>query len=285
MNVFSRTCWTLLLAMLAAPLVRAQVPATPDNLVTPTILADTTAIVPGQPFRVGIQLRMLGKWHVYWSNGGEGGEPTRVRFTLPDGFAVSPIQFPTPIRFEQEGPIVSFGYEGEVLLIATITPPKQLPDGPVKIVADVSWLACEKICIPGEATLELSLPVAASASPAHAATFDAWTPRLPVASRQANAIESIDVNSGVTPAGGTLTVTVTWKQVPANLGFFPPAFETGTWGDANMQTRDRTTVATIDVRPWSGRTLPAGTHEAVIGFDTPAGNRRGVAVTFAVAGQ
>ena len=43
------------------------------------------------------------------------------------------------------------------MLLARITPPRDLAVGkPVTLDADVSFLVCEKICIPGEASLSLA---------------------------------------------------------------------------------------------------------------------------------
>src|SRR5206468_7460443 len=48
-----------------------------------------------------------------------------------------------------------------------------------KLVADASWLVCEKICIPGGATLELELPVSASSQPANTERFPRYRRLLP----------------------------------------------------------------------------------------------------------
>ena len=36
------------------------------TLVKASLLADTTAIVPGKPFEVGVLLEMEPGWHTYW---------------------------------------------------------------------------------------------------------------------------------------------------------------------------------------------------------------------------
>src|SRR5262245_33048913 len=41
--------------------------------VKPSLLADTTAIVPGQPFTVLVRMEMMPGWHVYWEFGGDSG--------------------------------------------------------------------------------------------------------------------------------------------------------------------------------------------------------------------
>jgi DsbC/DsbD-like thiol-disulfide interchange protein len=53
-------------------------------------------------------------WHVYWKNAGDAGEPPHMKWTLPDGIAAGPLEFPAPKRLPL-GPLMDFGYENEVL--------------------------------------------------------------------------------------------------------------------------------------------------------------------------
>ena len=63
------------------------------------------------------------------------------------------------------GPLANYGYDGETTLLTQITAPANLAAGTqVPITADVTWLVCEKECIPGDARLSLTLPAAASGS-------------------------------------------------------------------------------------------------------------------------
>ena len=83
------------------------------------LLANVSAIKPGEPFTVGIRFTMQPHWHVYWLNPGDSGMPPQVKWKLPEGFTVSELQFPVPKKFEQPGDMVGYGYEDEVLLTAT----------------------------------------------------------------------------------------------------------------------------------------------------------------------
>lgn len=141
------------------------------DLVKAKLLAEPAAIVPGEPFTVGVKLTMKEHWHTYWRNPGDSGEPTQVTWKLPQGFVASDLEWPAPSLI-RVGPVASFGYEGEAILLARITPPRDVKSGTtVKLAADVAYLVCEKICIPGEASISLSLPVAAGgvSSPTNAA--------------------------------------------------------------------------------------------------------------------
>ena len=135
---------------------RASPPA--EELVRAELLVEPQAIAPGQPFWVGVRLRLKPGWHVYWRNPGDSGEAPTIAWHLPPGFTASSIAWPTPVRIPIAH-LVNFGYEGETMLLARIAPATELSEA-ANIAADVTWLVCERECIPGQASLSLSLPVA-----------------------------------------------------------------------------------------------------------------------------
>jgi thiol:disulfide interchange protein len=149
------------------------------ELVTAELLADTTAVVPGKPFTVGVLLKMAPHWHTYWKFSGDAGLATEIKWKLPPDWKVGEIQWPTPIRLIEPGDIYVYGYHDEVLLMQEITPPASLPPGPVKLAADVNWLVCEKICIPGDAAVALELPGGGAAQPANEELFARYRRALP----------------------------------------------------------------------------------------------------------
>ncbi len=158
--------------VLAAPLARAEPPApssgagaSQSDQVRPTLVADAAAIAPGTPFRVAVRLAMKDGWHVNWLNPGDAGLAPSIAWHLPAGFKVGTILWPMPRRV-RTGPIVIFGYAGEVLLIADVTPPETIREGTTAhLAADVSWLACAESCVPGGGSVALDLPVEAAPRP------------------------------------------------------------------------------------------------------------------------
>jgi thiol:disulfide interchange protein/DsbC/DsbD-like thiol-disulfide interchange protein len=169
------------------------------QLVKPELLADTNAIVPGKPFNVGLLLRMAPGWHTYWKFSGDAGLPAEVKWKLPAGWKIREIQWPIPLKTIDPGDIQTYGYVDEVLLMQEITPPNvvagigdagnvaradhepgsSIPATTVKLSADANWLVCEKICIPGSATLQLELPVSATSQPANTELFARYRRLLP----------------------------------------------------------------------------------------------------------
>ncbi|MGE5207957.1 MAG: protein-disulfide reductase DsbD domain-containing protein, partial [Alphaproteobacteria bacterium] len=145
----------------------------------PELLAETSAIVPGKSFTVGLLLRMAPHWHTYWKFSGDAGLPTELNWKLPTGWKIGEIQWPIPLKTIDPGDIETYGYENEVLLMQEITPPPNIDSSSVKLVADANWLVCEKICIPGSATLQLNLPVASASQPANMDLFARYRRLLP----------------------------------------------------------------------------------------------------------
>jgi len=170
----------LLSFLLCATLLQAQ-EHEGKTLVKASILADTQAIVPGQPFQVGVVLEMAPHWHTYWQYGGDAGFPTEIKWALPEGFAAGPIQWPLPQRLKEPGDIEVYAYGDKTMLVTTIVPPKDFKGDSVTIKAAASWLVCAEICVPGNADLELTLPVSTSAAPANEAIFQEYAQKVPSA--------------------------------------------------------------------------------------------------------
>jgi len=123
------------------------------------LISEVQSVQPGQTFCVALRLQMDEHWHTYWKNPGDSGLPTKIDWNLPDGFIAHEIQWPYPQKFE-ENSLVSFGYEGDVLLITEIKAPETIkPGSRVEIKASVDWLVCKESCISGHADLMIDLPV------------------------------------------------------------------------------------------------------------------------------
>lgn len=128
------------------------------------LVSEKTAIVAGEPLVLGLRLLHDKHWHTYWRNPGDSGLATSLEWRLPGGFKAGEIQWPAPQRIAV-GPLANFGYEGDLLLPVEITVPKNIAAGkPITISVKASWLVCKDVCIPGDAYLGITLPVAQSAN-------------------------------------------------------------------------------------------------------------------------
>lgn len=162
----------LLLILFALPARAAEsVPVTSPRAIA-NLVSDTDRIAPGTPFKVGLRLRMAPGWHTYWRNPGDAGIPPELAFTLPDGATAGPIAWPAPQR-QPEGPLMTYGYSGALLLAAPVT-------GAANTVRlHASWLVCKEICVPEEGDFRLDLPTGAPAASPQAPLFAAAEAALP----------------------------------------------------------------------------------------------------------
>jgi thiol:disulfide interchange protein/DsbC/DsbD-like thiol-disulfide interchange protein len=138
------------------------------RIVTPRLVADVEAVQPGRPFTVGVHFQIEPGWHIYWENSGDAGLPIRVTWSLPEGFRISPLRWPTPRRYTESGGMTAFGYQDEAMVVATVTPPVSLSSESVTLEATAQWLVCKDVCIPGMAKLHLTVPVGRAAPSAEA---------------------------------------------------------------------------------------------------------------------
>ena len=146
------------------------------------LVSERTAVRAGEPLSIGLRLAHDPHWHTYWRNPGDSGLATELSLQLPEGFSAGPIQWPAPQRLFIP-PLANYGYEGEIVLPLEIAVPPTLPAGPVRLSGKAFWLMCRDVCIPGEAEVSLTLPVAAGdelAPPSrHAGLFEAARARMP----------------------------------------------------------------------------------------------------------
>ncbi len=147
-----------LLALLPAAGLRSQGVDDSSPHSDAELVAEVVSIAPGRPFTVALRLTMDEGWHSYWRNPGDAGGTTTIEWTLPARFAAGDIRWPHPRRVEAP-PLVSYGYDDEVLLLVDVTPPHDLGVEPVALAARADWVVCEEICLPATAQLELRLPV------------------------------------------------------------------------------------------------------------------------------
>ena len=124
-------------------------------------------------------------WHTYWQYPGDAGIPTEIKWNLPPGWKAGPVQWPVPLKLNEPGDIQVYGYHDEVLLVVPLTPPTKIDGSSVKLSAAADWLVCEKICVPGNADVQLDLRSDPQSAPANTDLFAKYRDRLPRPSRRA----------------------------------------------------------------------------------------------------
>jgi thiol:disulfide interchange protein DsbD len=254
----------------------------PKDLVKAKLIFDASAVKPGEAFTAGVLLEIAPQWHVYWTNPGDSGLPTRVKFELPPGFRAGQLQFPTPHRFKGADDAVMFGYGESVLLTARIeTPADWKGTDPINVVANVSWLCCRDVCLPGKTKLEAALPVSAKPAPSNADVFRAAKDQLPVDATASQDVERVDWTSDAVK--GQAVAMINWKAKAGDVDVFPAADDTlevrtlAVESDGSARTR-----LTVSVRVLAGQKADVAALAGVIGYTTKAGERRGVQTSIPV---
>ena len=117
------------------------------------LVSEQDAVVAGSTFWVAIDMALDDGWHVYWQNPGDSGLTPKIKWTVPSGVKAGQVQWPYPQRIVL-GPLTSYGYEHEAILLVPITVDESLKSSSnVNIHAHVDWLACFDMCMPGRAEL------------------------------------------------------------------------------------------------------------------------------------
>lgn len=156
MSSFSRCALALALAVLLCATAQAA-PVKAQHL-TVDLISDSSSVAPNTDFQLGLHFILDSGWHIYWQNAGDSGQPPEIKWHAPAGVKIGALQFPVPRRLPL-GPLMDYGYEGQVLFPMRATYAGAAMISPLAVTADVRWLVCRDSCIPGKATLSLVLPV------------------------------------------------------------------------------------------------------------------------------
>ena len=227
MSKFSTRFFSGLIAAIVISIgVEADATAAATVVKTPHVeaelIARNTAIVPGQTLEVALRLNIIEHWHTYWRNPGDSGLATKLKWNLPSGFTAGAIEWPHPKKLPL-GPLMNFGYEGEVLHLVTIQAPNALKAGEqITLSAKADWLVCADVCIPEDGQVSITLPVVAAgmnnlADARWAGAFTAAHAALPARLSGWNTRAQISADGLqidlMPPAGETVAIT--------DLAFYP----------------------------------------------------------------
>jgi DsbC/DsbD-like thiol-disulfide interchange protein len=148
------------------------------------------------------------------------------------------------------------------------------------IRAKVSWLGCEKVCIPGRATLDLKLPVGPSATPANRELFAAWEKRLPVDADAANSSLTAKIMGNISPdvASSTFTILLQWKFPPTQVEWFPTSDEALNIENVTCKTEGNETHIKFTAAILPGQRLSSDVLETLVVYTDANGERKGVSV-------
>lgn len=155
---FNRLIFVFLLlsVFLSTPLLSSVVTAPHIKV---ELISENDSLTSQAPNWVGVRFEIEENWHLYWKNPGDSGEEPKIAWDLPTFLTAGGIQWPTPTRIPY-GPLMNFGYSDALLLMVPLSLASTAETTNVNIKANVKWLVCSDVCIPGSASLLLTLPIA-----------------------------------------------------------------------------------------------------------------------------
>src|SRR6266702_161983 len=103
----------------------------------------------------GIAFQLEPGWKTYWRTPGDSGVPPRFDFSKSDNIEAVTVLWPAPTKFDYGFGCYSLGDHRQVVLPLRIV--SKNADRPVTLCADINYAACEKLCIPVEASAELAI--------------------------------------------------------------------------------------------------------------------------------
>ena len=250
-RLFAGLAALVALTVLAAPAVAGPVR-------TGHLTAELVAATQGAPAGGEVQLalrQVIDKgWHTYWRNSGDSGAPTELAWTLPAGWAAGEITWAPPSR-KPIGPLMNYGYSGEVLLPVTVrVPASARPGQTATLRVKAAFLVCSDICVPEDADLSLDVKVV-SGDPAPDAE---WGPRIRAALDAAPRPGQVKAVLASGPAG--LRIAATGASISGGAArdvyFFP--YAPGVIDHAAPQALDRGPGGlTLSLKPAPGAAAPA----------------------------
>lgn len=123
------------------------------------LVSDYDDVRPGQDLYVALRTVIDPKWHTYWLNPGDSGEPVQITWNLPAELTAGDIIWPLPEAIPT-GPLTNYGFEGEVFFPVPFKVSNAAKAGDIlEVKADVFYLVCEELCIPEDTSLTLTLMV------------------------------------------------------------------------------------------------------------------------------
>ena len=131
-----------------------------DDLIVVEPVFASPVVVPGGEVWVGFNISLETDWHVYWKNSGESGYPTTIQWSLPEGWMIGELEFPSPYLYEYEG-MTGYALENNFTVLARLKVPVSSSDSigkKVELSGTFNALVCnEASCLPYEYSFSMDL--------------------------------------------------------------------------------------------------------------------------------
>ena len=144
---------------LALPAMASQSLPVDTGKVTASLVSSHDSVAPGQEFYIALRTELDDKWHTYWRNPGDSGEPVQIDWELPESVTAGRINWPLPYAIPT-GPIVNYGFEGTPLFpVKFRVSPDAAQGSVITVVSNFYYLVCKDVCIPEQGSVSLQIAV------------------------------------------------------------------------------------------------------------------------------
>jgi DsbC/DsbD-like thiol-disulfide interchange protein len=137
----------------------------------------------------GVEIQLTPGWHTYWRDPGDSGVPPTFDFAGSENVKSVTVLWPAPERFPDGAGGYSIGYLRSVTFPLRVVPkdPAHAPTLHLKL----AYAVCEKLCIPADANLKLSLIGSSSEATTLAKAADRVPRRVALGAGRAVVIRSV----------------------------------------------------------------------------------------------
>lgn len=140
-----------------------------NSLVRVSAVAEYQAAQVGEAVPIALRFQIEDGWHTYWKNPGDTGAEMRIAYDGPEWARLGELHWPTPKRYLSPGDLLDFVHEGTVVLLTDVTVDQEAWEAagrPETLAFDLNceWFVCKEICLLGEGSVSLELPVTTETS-------------------------------------------------------------------------------------------------------------------------
>ena len=140
------------------------------------VLLTPRVMFPDYPAVLAVVFDIEPGWHLYWKNSGDTGMPIRLTFTLPEGLRTGEIYWPGPKRCPQPGDLWTTSTKTRSSFRAIVGTGPARAD---RVGVKAEWLVCKEACLPGEASVSLTITPDSKVTLEDEKALDRFLSRLP----------------------------------------------------------------------------------------------------------
>ena len=192
-----------------------------NSLVRVSAVAEYQAAQVGKAVPIAVRFQIEDGWHTYWKNPGDSGAEMLIRYNGPEWASIGELHWPAPKRYLSPGDLLDFVHEGTVILLTelTVDPAKWEAAGrpaSLEFDLDCEWFVCKDICLLGEGSVSLKIPVTTEPASKNSSAVTAFAQARRALPRTRE--DGADQMYKGSFKDGVLTLSVGWAT---HMTFFP----------------------------------------------------------------